>query len=138
MRCSLVIKVSPPFEGGVAGTTDCLTFTRVISRPGWLIYSFLFNRIFMNNKILFNRINLKSFRSSLSNRSSSAEAALWEVIKSRIIDGRKLRKQSTTPAATNLCNTLIIYVLRPPLLQKESLPRFGGGKLLLFLPTTKL
>jgi very-short-patch-repair endonuclease len=33
-------KVSPPFEGGVAGTIDYLIFTRFISRPGWLIYSF--------------------------------------------------------------------------------------------------
>ena len=30
---------SPPFEGGVAGTLDYLTFTSLISRPGWLIYS---------------------------------------------------------------------------------------------------
>ena len=30
-------KVSPPFEGGVAGTTDYLIFTKFISRPGWLI-----------------------------------------------------------------------------------------------------
>jgi very-short-patch-repair endonuclease len=29
---------SPPFEGGVAGTLDYLTFTSLISRPGWLIY----------------------------------------------------------------------------------------------------
>ena len=30
-------KVSPPFEGGVAGTTDYMIVTRFISRPGWLI-----------------------------------------------------------------------------------------------------
>ncbi|HBQ82897.1 MAG TPA: hypothetical protein DD745_08455 [Bacteroidales bacterium] len=30
-------EVSPPFEGGVAGMIDDLTFTRFISRPGWLI-----------------------------------------------------------------------------------------------------
>ncbi len=30
-------KVSPPFEGGVAGTIDYLIITRFISRPGWLI-----------------------------------------------------------------------------------------------------
>jgi hypothetical protein len=30
-------KVSPPFEGGVAGTIDYLMFTKFISRPGWLI-----------------------------------------------------------------------------------------------------
>jgi hypothetical protein len=32
---------SPPFEGGVAGTTDYLKITKLISRPGWLILSFL-------------------------------------------------------------------------------------------------
>jgi hypothetical protein len=30
-------KVSPPFEGGVAGMIDHLIFTKFISRPGWLI-----------------------------------------------------------------------------------------------------
>jgi hypothetical protein len=35
-------KVSPPFEGGVAGTVDYLIFTMFISRSGWLIYSFLY------------------------------------------------------------------------------------------------
>jgi len=30
-------KVSPPFEGGVAGAIDYLTFTKSIPRPGWLI-----------------------------------------------------------------------------------------------------
>jgi len=30
-------KVSPPFEGGVAGTIDYLIFTKFFSRPGWLI-----------------------------------------------------------------------------------------------------
>jgi hypothetical protein len=34
------IILSPPFEGGVAGTLDYLIFTRLISRPGWLIYYF--------------------------------------------------------------------------------------------------
>jgi len=32
-----VVKVSPPFEGGVAGIADYLVFTNFISRPGWLI-----------------------------------------------------------------------------------------------------
>ncbi|HCU18413.1 MAG TPA: hypothetical protein DF818_03940 [Bacteroidales bacterium] len=31
-------KVSPPFEGGVAGTIDYMIYTKIISRPGWLIY----------------------------------------------------------------------------------------------------
>jgi hypothetical protein len=30
-------KVSPPFEGGVVGTIDYLTYTEFLSRPGWLI-----------------------------------------------------------------------------------------------------
>ena len=47
----------------------------------------------MNNKNLFNRKGLKSFRSSLRNRSTSAEAALWEMLKSRKLNGRKFRRQ---------------------------------------------
>ncbi len=76
-------KVSPPFEGGVAGTIDYMIFTKVFTRPGWLIYSFLFTFISMKNKNLFNRKDLKSFRSSLRNRYIFAEAALCEVIKSK-------------------------------------------------------
>jgi len=56
-------KVSPPFEGGVAGTIDYLIFTKLISRPGWLIYSF------------------------------SAEAALWKMLKSKKLEGRKFIRQ---------------------------------------------
>jgi hypothetical protein len=80
---------SPPFEGGVAGTIDYLIFTRSISRPGWLIYYFLFTFISMKNKIIFNRRSLKSYRSSLRNRSTSAEAELWT--------------RSTTPAGISIC-----------------------------------
>ena len=29
--------LSPPFEGGVAGTIDYMKYTKIISRPGWLI-----------------------------------------------------------------------------------------------------
>ena len=47
----------------------------------------------MKNKNLFNRKGLKSVRSSLRNRSTSAEAALWEMLKSRKPDGRKFRRQ---------------------------------------------
>ena len=47
----------------------------------------------MKNKNLFNRKGLKSFRSSLRNRSTSAEAALWEILKSKNLDGRKFRRQ---------------------------------------------
>jgi len=44
-------KVSPPFEGGVAGTIDYLIFTKSVSLPGWLIYSFLITLILMKRKI---------------------------------------------------------------------------------------
>ena len=47
----------------------------------------------MKSKIIFNRKGLKIFRSSLRNRSTSAEAALWEMIKSRKLEGRKFRRQ---------------------------------------------
>lgn len=47
----------------------------------------------MKNINLFNRKGLKSFRSALRNRSTSAEAALWNILKSRNIDGRKFRRQ---------------------------------------------
>jgi very-short-patch-repair endonuclease len=42
---------------------------------------------------LFNRKDLKTFRSSLRNRSTSAEVALWNILKSKNIDGRKFRRQ---------------------------------------------
>jgi len=45
------------------------------------------------NKTLFNRKGLKSFRSSLRNRSTSSEVAFWEMLKSRKLDGRKFRRQ---------------------------------------------
>jgi very-short-patch-repair endonuclease len=47
----------------------------------------------MLGKNLFNRKNLKSFRSSLRNKSTSAEAALLNILKSRKLDGRKFRRQ---------------------------------------------
>jgi very-short-patch-repair endonuclease len=47
----------------------------------------------MKNINLFNRTGLKSFRSSLRNRSTSAEAALWNILKSKNLDGRKFRRQ---------------------------------------------
>jgi hypothetical protein len=47
-------EISPPFKGGVAGRIDYLTFTRLNTRPGWLILSF-FTFIFMKNKNLINR-----------------------------------------------------------------------------------
>ncbi len=47
----------------------------------------------MNNKNLFNRKNLKSLRSYLRKKSTSAEAGLWEMLKSKQLDGRKFRRQ---------------------------------------------
>jgi hypothetical protein len=37
MQMQNIQKLSPPFEGGVAGTIDYLPFTKLISRPGWLM-----------------------------------------------------------------------------------------------------
>ena len=54
---------------------------------------FLFIFTYMESKNIFNRKSLKSFRSSLRNRSTSAEAALWEMLKSRKFEGRKFRRQ---------------------------------------------
>jgi very-short-patch-repair endonuclease len=47
----------------------------------------------MKNNNLFNKKTLKSFRTSLRNRSTSAEAALWVMLKSKKLDGRKFRRQ---------------------------------------------
>ena len=47
----------------------------------------------MKNKNLFNRKSLKSFRSFLRKRSTTAEAALWDILKSKQLDGRKFRRQ---------------------------------------------
>jgi hypothetical protein len=55
-------KVSPPFEGGVAGIVDYQIFTTLISRPGWLIYSFLCIFYIIKSKIIFNRKSFKTFQ----------------------------------------------------------------------------
>ena len=47
----------------------------------------------MKNNNLFNRKDLKSFRSFLRNKGTPAEAALWNILKSTQIDGRKFRRQ---------------------------------------------
>ena len=52
-----------------------------------------FTFTFMKNNNFFNRKDLKSFRSSLRNKSTSAEAVLWEILKSKNLDGRKFRRQ---------------------------------------------
>ena len=59
-----------------------------------MVDSFIFfNFISMKNKNLFNRKDLKSFRSSLRNKSTSAEAELWNILKSKKLEGRKFRRQ---------------------------------------------
>jgi very-short-patch-repair endonuclease len=52
-----------------------------------------FYLISMKNKNLLTRKDLKSYRSSLRNRSTSAEAVFWEMLKSKKLDGRKFRRQ---------------------------------------------
>ena len=47
----------------------------------------------MKNKNLFNRKGLKPFRSFLRNKATSSEAALWDILKSKQLDGRKFRRQ---------------------------------------------
>jgi very-short-patch-repair endonuclease len=47
----------------------------------------------MNNKNLINRKSLKVFRSVLRNSSTSAEVALWLMLKSKKLEGRKFRRQ---------------------------------------------
>ena len=47
----------------------------------------------MKSNNLFNRKGLKSYRSILRNKATSAEAALWNFLKSKQLDGRKFRRQ---------------------------------------------
>jgi very-short-patch-repair endonuclease len=47
----------------------------------------------MKTQNLFNRKSLKFYRSSLRNKSTSAEAELWKVLKSKRLIGRKFRRQ---------------------------------------------
>jgi very-short-patch-repair endonuclease len=47
----------------------------------------------MKNINLINRKGLKYLRSSLRSNSTSAEAALWNILKSRNLEGRKFRRQ---------------------------------------------
>ena len=47
----------------------------------------------MENKNLFNRKRLKHLRSALTSRSTSAEVALWNLLKSRNLEGKKFRRQ---------------------------------------------
>ena len=82
--------------------------------------------ILMDNKHLFNRKSLKPLRSSLRNKSTSAESVLWNQLKSKDLEGKKLRRQhstgnkkSTTPAGKAEFQTFQNQQSRPPLLQKE-------------------
>jgi very-short-patch-repair endonuclease len=77
----------------VAGTIDYMIVTDLFTRPGWLIHSIILNFVTMRSSNLFNRKDLKSFRPSLRNKSTSAESALWNNLKSRNLDGRKFRSQ---------------------------------------------
>jgi very-short-patch-repair endonuclease len=47
----------------------------------------------MKNNNLFNKKTLKSYRSFLRKKSTSAEAELWNILKSKKLDGRKFRRQ---------------------------------------------
>ncbi len=49
----------------------------------------------MNNKHLFNQKSLKLLRSSLRNKSTSAESVLWNQLKSKNLEGRKFRRQQS-------------------------------------------
>ena len=47
----------------------------------------------MKNLNLFNRKYLKFYRSELRNKSTSAEAELWNILKSKKLNARKFRRQ---------------------------------------------
>jgi very-short-patch-repair endonuclease len=57
----------------------------------------------MKDKNLFNRKDLKSFRSFLRDRATSAEVALWNILKSKQLDGRKFRRQYS------ICNYIVDF-----------------------------
>jgi len=78
---------------GWSGELIIIYIQYFISRPGWLILSFLLTFIDMKNQNIFNRKSLKFFRSTLRNKSTSAEAELWNILKSKKLDLRKFRRQ---------------------------------------------
>ena len=78
---------------GWSGRLIILYIQHFVSRPGWLIHWFLLTFIDMKNQNIFNRKSLKFFRSLLRNKSTSAEAELWNWWKSA----------STTPAGIRIC-----------------------------------
>jgi very-short-patch-repair endonuclease len=58
-----------------------------------LIHFILTTFEIMKNNNLINRKSIKTFRSHLRNRATSAEVALWNILKSRNLDGKKFRRQ---------------------------------------------
>jgi very-short-patch-repair endonuclease len=46
-----------------------------------------------SHKYSSNKIELKLFRKNLRNRSTSAEAILWNLLKNKKLDGKKFRRQ---------------------------------------------
>jgi very-short-patch-repair endonuclease len=67
----------------------------IIGLAGVVDSIFLITFILMDNKHLFNRKSLKPLRSSLRNRSTSAESVLWDQLKSKNLEGRKFRRQQS-------------------------------------------
>jgi len=47
----------------------------------------------MKSQNLFSRKSLRFFRSSLRNKSTSAESVLWNILKSKKLNARKFRRQ---------------------------------------------
>jgi hypothetical protein len=106
--------------------------------------SILLTFIGIKNQNLFNRKSLKFFRSTLRNKSISAEAVLWNILKSKKLNARKFRRQqsignykveffcaseklvieldgnphgeyqSTTPAGIRICIIIIKWSGHPP------------------------
>jgi very-short-patch-repair endonuclease len=48
-----------------------------------------------SHKYSSNKIELKLFRKNLRNRSTSAEAILWNLLKNKKLDGKKFRRQQS-------------------------------------------
>jgi hypothetical protein len=74
----------------------------------------------MKNRNSFNRKELKSLRSSLRKNSTCAEAALWEMLKSKRLDGRKFRRQYS------IGNYIADQPPRPALAERDTPPSKGG------------
>jgi very-short-patch-repair endonuclease len=46
-----------------------------------------------NHRVISNKISLKPIRRELRNKSTSAEAGLWKLLKNKQIEGKKFRRQ---------------------------------------------